>query len=357
MGDIVKIAKEMAEEQGLIPKEKAIKIFIDKSDLAKQFLEIQPLYYDKSKIWWAWQDKQTKWMLIDETDILNMIKNNTDRLNTTSSRQKQEILESLRQESRLQQPQEIKKSWIQFKDVIIDLETEETKIATARYFAVNPIPWRLGKTIETPIMDRLFIDWVGEDNIKTLYQILAYCCLPDYPIHRIFCFIGGGCNGKSQFLKLLRKFIGGYNCTSTELDILLNSRFEKTRLYKKLVCQMGETNFNEMSQTSLLKKLSGGDLIGFEFKNKDPFDAENYAKILIATNTLPTTTDKTLGFYRRWMIIDFPNQFSEKTDILLTIPKEEYENLATNCVITLKELLEKRQFHNEGTIEERMKKI
>jgi len=115
-------------------------------------------------------------------------------------------------------------------------------------------------------------------NIQTLYEILAYCLIPDYPIHRIFCFIGAGMNGKSCFLNLLRKFVGSSNCCSTELDTLLQSRFEVTRLHKKLVCQMGETNFSEMNKTSVLKKLSGGDLIGFEYKNKDPFEEINYAK-------------------------------------------------------------------------------
>ena len=162
-------------------------------------------------------------------------------------------------------------------------------------------------------------------------------------------------NGKSCFLNLLRKFIGNGNCCSTELDTLLQSRFEVSRLHKKLVCQMGETNFSEMNKTSTLKKLSGGDLIGFEYKRKDPFEDINYAKILIATNNLPTTTDKTVGFYRRWMIIDFPNQFSEKKDILKDIPDEEYNALAVKCSMILKDLIIKREFTNEGTIEERTK--
>jgi putative DNA primase/helicase len=119
---------------------------------------------------------------------------------------------------------------------------------------------------------------------------------------------------------------------------------------------MGETNFSEMNKTSTLKKLSGGDLIGYEYKNKDPFEDKNYAKVLIATNNLPTTTDKTIGFYRRWMIIDFPNQFSEARDILGDIPEEEYNALASKCCIILKELLEKRAFDNEGSVEERMKR-
>ena len=82
----------------------------------------------------------------------------------------------------------------------------------------------------------------------------------------------------------------------------------------------------------------------------------NYAKILIATNNLPSTTDKTVGFYRRWLIIDFPNQFSEEKDILAEIPEEEYSCLALKCCSILHDLLKVRKFTNEGTIEQRAEK-
>ena len=357
MGKIVDLGKELAIDQGLISREKLIKQFIDKRDLAKQFLKINPIYYDKSRNWWVWLHSESKWKIIDEVGILNNVDDTTNYVNTINSKEKGEIIESLRQEGRRLEPLDNGNRWVQFKDVIMDLDTGENFEATSKYFVTNPIPFSLGDSEDTPVMDKLFEEWVGKDYIKTLYEILAYCCLPDYPIHRIFCFIGAGCNGKSQFLSLLRKFIGSDNCCSTELDTLLHSRFEKTRLYKKLVCQMGETNFNEMSQTSLLKKLCGGDLIGFEYKNKDPFDAENYAKIIIATNTLPSTTDKTLGFYRRWLIIDFPNRFKETNgNIIDTIPYVEYKNLAKKCVRILKELLKKYEFHKEGSIEDRTEK-
>ena len=56
------------------------------------------------------------------------------------------------------------------------------------------------------------------------------------------------------------------------------------------------------------------------------------------------------------MIIDFPNRFSEKKDILKDIPEEEYQMLAVKCVGILKDLLDKREFYKEGSIEQRMKK-
>jgi len=351
-------------KRGLIPSEvdlakskKVISDYYGKRDLATQLLEIQQIYYDENKLWWYWNKKEFKWEIADETDILNFVRD-LSFANTIKSKEKAEILEALKQETRSKKPKEAKKTWVQFKDKIVDIITGEEIDASPKYFITNPIPYSLHKERYhlTPMMDKIFEEWVGKDYVKTLYEIIAYSLLPDYPMNRLFCLIGSGMNGKSCFLNLLTKFVGKDNVCSTELDTLLTSRFEVTRLHKKLVCLMGETDFSEMEKTSILKKLTGGDTIGFEYKNKNPFQDYNYAKILIATNNLPTTTDKTIGFYRRWLIIDFPNQFDEKKNILEDIPEAEFSNLATNCVITLNSLLQERNFTNEGSIDERREK-
>lgn len=322
---------------------------------AERFLKAQPLFYDKNGLWWIWDKEKYAWIIVDEVDILNAIKNNLN-IDIINSKSRNEIINSLKQVGRENIPEKIKPTWIQFKDKIIDIATGEEFKSTPKYFITNPIPYAIheNKFEETPTMDKIFTEWVGEEYVETLYEIIAYCLIPNYPIHRLFCFIGNGMNGKSCFLRLLIKFVGESNVTSTELDTLLNSRFEVTRLHKKLVCVMGETNFNEMNKTSILKKLTGQDVIGFEYKNKNPFEDLNYAKILIATNNLPTTTDKTVGFYRRWLIIDFPNQFDEKKDILSEIPEEEYRSLALKCVHKLHGLLKTKKFTKEGDISDRI---
>lgn len=358
-----KIAYDEALKLGLIKEHVPKKIqtilqsHYTKKQLAEEIFDVQPYFYDSSKMWWLWNNELFKWEIKDDKDILIVVSKNSDA-NTVNSKEKNEIIEAMQQLGRGKIPKEIKKTWIQFKDTIVDYETGEEFKATPEYFVTNPIPFGLHEEryIETPIMDKIFEEWVGKEYVKTLYEIISYCLIPNYPIHRLFCFIGEGMNGKSCFLRLLKIFIGKDNITSTELDSLLHSRFEITKLHKKLVCVMGETNFAEMSKTSVIKKLTGQDTIGYEYKNKNPFDDVNYAKILIATNNLPTTTDKTIGFYRRWLIIDFPNRFSEKKDILNDIPQEEYEILTIKSLKILKDLMDKKSFHNEGTIEDREKK-
>jgi P4 family phage/plasmid primase-like protien len=316
--------------------------------------ETQPFFYDKSKIFWLWNKKQFCWEMVDETDIMIII---DEELGfggqLVSSGIRTNYLEAFKQVGRKNIPKDAPKTWVQFKNKIFDIETKEVLDASTEYFMCNPIPWEIGTSNDTGTIDKLFNEWVGEKYVDTLYEIIAYCCLADYPIHLMFCLVGCGRNGKSQFQKIIQKFLGVDNISSTELDLLIDNRFESTKLFKKLVCVLGETNFGLMKKTSLLKKLSGGDLIGFEFKNKTPFDAANYAKIIINSNALPSSLDTSDGFYRRWFIINFPNEFPEGKDIVDSIPDIEYINLAKKVTGILPILLENGKLTNQGTIEQR----
>ena len=354
--DFKKVLDCAHEKYSLKKPERAALVFTDTQAQADTYLGVNPIFYDKSGMFWMWDDNSKYWNVTDDVDILNAIQKETGA-NIIESKKRTEIINSMKQSGRKKIPKPMKDTWVQFHDTIVDVETGKEFSATPEYYITNPVPWGLHKDSDTPTMDRVFAEWVGEEWVQTLYEILAYCLLPDYPIQRMFCFHGGGSNGKSCYLQLLKKFIGAKNCCATELDVLLQSRFEISSLHKKLVCLMGETNFGEMKKTAVLKRLTGNDMIGFEYKRKDHFQDKNYAKILIATNNIPTTTDKTDGFYRRWMIIDFPNQFSEKIDVLAQIPNEEYEKLARKCIPILKNLLANRGFDKEGSIDDRKKRF
>lgn len=326
---------------------------------ANNFLKLQPCFYDKAKLWWVWNDKCHCWKEIDEIDLLNCFLDSTEELHITNSKFKNELITALQMLARRNIPKPAKTKYIQFKDKAVNIEDGKIYPVSSRFFFTNPIPWEIGETPDTPTLDKLFKDWVGERYVQTLYEIIAYCCYRGYPIQVLFSFIGCGRNGKTQFQRILTKFLGISNVSCTELDSLAGpnkNRFETFKLYKKLACQMGETNFGLMNNTSILKKITGGDMIGFEKKGKDPFDDYSYAKILINSNSLPTSEDTSEGFYRRWVIIDFPNQFKEGTDIFLTIPDQEYNNLCVKVMQILPGLLQRGSFTNQGTIEERKKK-
>lgn len=327
-------------------------------DNAKTFYERQPYFYDQQKIWWLW--RYNRWKITDDVDMGKLLDDCLGFMGqTVSSTIRNNHLTAMGWVGRDNRPKDAPIKWIQFKDKAFSIESKNIYDVTHHYFFCNPIPWDIGESDETPVMDKLFEEWVGRDNKQLLYEIIAYCCYPSYPIQTLFCLLGNGRNGKSCFLRLLGNFIGPDNVCCTELDLLVGhnqSRFESVKLYKKLVCQMGETNFGVLSKSSIIKKLTGGDMMGFELKGKNGFDDFNYSKIIIASNSLPSSTDTSEGFYRRWLIIDFPNEFPEGKDIIEKIPDIEYNNLCKKVIGILPGLLKDGFFINQGTIAERKKK-
>jgi len=326
-------------------------------DNAEQFYRINPFFFDEQETWWLWDFKTSCWKIIDEVDLMDKFDTMLGlQGQTIASRVKSSYLEAFKRLGRRKKPKDAPLKWIQFKNKAFSLQSYNVYDVTPDYFFTNPIPYEMSNSTETPIMDKLFTEWVGHDNVKTLYEIIAYCCYRSYPIQILFSLYGNGRNGKSCFLRILSNFFGKENICSTELDLLVghnSSRFESFKLYKKLLCQMGETNFGILDKSSMLKKLTGSDMIGYEMKGKKPFDDFNYAKMIIASNSLPSSDDTSDGFYRRWLIINFPNEFPEGKDILETIPPEEYNNLATKCMEILPQLLKKGEFTGQGSIMQR----
>jgi phage/plasmid-associated DNA primase len=69
------------------------------------------------------------------------------------------------------------------------------------------------------------------------------------------------------------------------------------------------SNKSKHSSTNLLKTLVSGDPITAEHKFKSAFVFRNYAKLIVSTNLIPETEDKTFAFFRR----GFPIQQDPKT--------------------------------------------
>lgn len=328
----------------------------DYLQLAEKFIELQPLFFDRNRNWWIWNDDKSRWEETDETEIMNHVdrslQNNGKR--TTESGVKNEILEALRRKARLSAPIPIKDTWVQFRDKLIDISSGEEIPVSSQYFTCNSVPWKLGKTEDTPTMDRLLTEWVGADHVNDMYEYIAFSTSTKYFINRFWFFVGPGCNGKSTFFNMVRKFLGNDNVTTAELDTLVSNNFHSYKLYKKLACFMGETNFGMLEKTGIIKRLTGDDLIHFEKKHGQGFDDFNYAKVWIATNTIPDTSDKTVGWFRRFIDVDFLNDFSGREgDVVSTIPDEEYENLALKSVRILKKLFKARRFTNEPSNDEK----
>lgn len=319
--------------------------------IAVALQERHPIYFDPSRNFWLWNLDKCCYERVDETELLCAISEAFD-YTIYNSKVKTEVLEALKITGRQRRVKPPKKSWVQFIGEVFDTDTGLTFNATPEYFFASPVPHRLGDSEETPIIDKLFRDWLNE-KAPLLLEICAYSLLDDYPLQRIFAFQGSGSNGKSKFLELLRKLLGDSNCTGTDLERLCQSRFEAAKLYKKKAAFISDAGYTTLNKTNILKNLTGDDFVSAEFKGKDSIDFLNTAKIFMATNGLPITSDMSDGFYRRWCIAEFKNKFKDGKNIVTHVPEEEYENLCRKCLRVLKEILDLGYLPHEDLLEHR----
>ena len=320
-------------------------------ELAEEFQKVTPVYYDISKNLWIWNSKENCYIRCDETDILSNlhIKSGEEVWHSTI---KKEIVECIKITGRRRNVKECGRTWIHTLSGIVDYVTGDSIKATPDYFLTSPIPHKIGNSENVPTIDKLFTDWLG-DRRQILYEWLAYNLVDAYPMHRMLILFGSGRNGKSQYTELLSRFIGKKNTTATELEKVIESRFEASKLYRKKSALIGETDFTQIKSSARIKALCGGDMLTAEYKNKDPFDFTNTAKITVSTNNIPESLDKTDAFYARCIIEEFKNRFDEGKPVIDLIPESEYENLLLKCIKILPALMSKGKFTNEGTIEEK----
>ena len=281
------------------------------------------------------------------------------KISSLNTRQKSSIIEALKQVGRKHIPKPINKWWVQFNSKVVDIDTGKIFDVDPNYFFTTSIPWEIGESEEIPTIKKYIEEWVVEEGVQdetyidTMIEIIAYCCLNNQFLQTIFAFTGVGSNGKGTFRDLLKKFIGERNYVSSEMKLLTTKQFETSSIYRKAICAIPEVDTYDMKNTVRIKQLCGEDPLRFEFKGKTPFTDYSQTKIIVLTNSLPMTNDRSIGFYRRWLIVDFPHIFDVGKDVLADIPDWEFNNLAKLCIRVMKKLKERKQFTNGGNFEQR----
>lgn len=122
--------------------------------------------------------------------------------------------------------------------------------------------------------------------------------------------LGSGANGKSTFLDVLAELFGKENLSSIPLNRLAN-RFETINLQSKLINICPDIDPVYLQKTGLVKMIIAGEKIRGEQKYHDSFEFRPVARLMFSANELPTSGDKSEGWYRRLKIVEFPNTFNK----------------------------------------------
>lgn len=199
---------------------------------------------------------------------------------------------------------------IAFENGTYDFKTNNIRETKLEDYHTLQLPYPLIKTNETDeLLAKQWIDYLLKDQAQTLYEFIGYMYYREYKYQSILYLLGNGSNGKSYVGGfIMNKLIGFNNSSAVGLDSLAdkNNRFDKASLHHKLLNFEADSSANFVKGTETLKKLSGGlDAVHAEKKGKDAFSFTNYAKLMFSMNELPAFNDRTNGWYRRILILNF----------------------------------------------------
>ncbi len=247
-------------------------------------------------------------------------------------------------------------NYIPIENGILDLATFNIIPYNPSFLLTTRVPVTYDPNAVCPAIDKFFSEILGSKiDIDALHEFFGYCLLRSYVIQKAFMLVGGGGNGKSTLLALLKYFLGEENVSSIALQEIEDNHFAAANLFGKLANIYADLPPKALSATGKIKMLVGGDIITAERKFGGFVSFVNHAKMIFSTNQMPLSYDDTDAFYRRWVIINFPNTFDEtqgKGLLEKLITKDELSGLLNHALRGLKQLLENGRFSNQKSIDD-----
>lgn len=292
-----------------------------------------------------------------QADIERAMLHEIKSLNTMKRKEVLNYIQLKAEEKRLSPPH-----LVAVKNGILDLETWKLLPFDPNIIIKNKIPVNYVKGAYYDVTDKTLdrIACYDKSLRKVLEEIFGYILLRRNELGKTFILTGGGSNGKSSFLHMVRKMTGEENTSSLDLKEL-NQRFKTAELFGKLANIGDDISGEYIKDNAEFKKLTTGETINVERKGRDPFDFSNYAKLIFSANRVPRINDTSDGLMRRLLMIPFNAKFTVEDDDFdpfiqdKLVSDESMEYVLQLAISGLKRLLKNRKFSPSKTIEKETK--
>ncbi len=208
---------------------------------------------------------------------------------------------------------EINKEWINLKNGLLNPITKEFRDHTPDIFSLNQLPIEYNTKakclfFEEHLKKRCDEEW----KYNLVKEMFGYCLFNDNRFEKAFLLYGERRTMKSTTLHILEKLLGDENVTSMSLQQITEDKHSPAFLLNSIANICAELSPRELRNTNMFMRLVGRDKItaGKKFEQEITFSPTT--KLIFSCNTIPSTTNKNLAFYRRWCVIPFNVQTKEE---------------------------------------------
>jgi len=267
---------------------------------------------------------------------------------------KNEVLGHIR-DTTLTDPSEFnsQKSLIHLGNGIFDLDQMKLREFDKDIISTTKLPVRYVEDADCPKFKEFLGQILTPGDASLIQEVFGWCLIKNYRFQKVVMCVGSGSNGKSTLLEVLKEFLGRDNIASIPLQQLAR-RFTPSQLFGKLANIYPDLPSGAFRETGVFKVLTGGDQISAEVKYIPNFlNFVNYAKLIFSTNKIPETLDESDAFFRRWLLVNFPNVFEgDEADTLLSkkiMTAEELSGIFNWSIVGSRRLIERGGFEYRET--------
>jgi putative DNA primase/helicase len=214
---------------------------------------------------------------------------------------------------------------------LYNLVTGELEDHSPEFYTEVQLPIEYDPDAECPVWDRFIGTTFYEDDWELAWEIVAYLMAPDNTFKKAFMCLGEGNNGKSVFLHGLTAFLGKENVSGIPLQALESDRFSRASIVGKLANICADLPAIELEGSSTFKQVTGGDSISIERKFQERFEYMPYTRFIFSANRPPKTPDSSSAFFDRWIVVEFPYEFTVESE---GYDKHLREKLAAPCELS-----------------------
>ena len=201
---------------------------------------------------------------------------------------------------------------IAFKNGVYNIEDGSFTEFSPDYIITNKINWNYNPSAKSELAETTLKKFACNDEKieKLLKEVIGYCFYRYNELGKAFILTGDKSNGKSTFLDMISYLLGQENISSLDLAEL-GERFKTAELFGKLANIGDDIKGDFIPDLAIFKKLVTGDRVNAERKGQDPFEFNNYSKMLFSANKIPRVKDETGAVLRRLIIVPFNAKFTK----------------------------------------------
>lgn len=247
--------------------------------------------------------------------------------------------------------EEFDKDWhkIACKSGVLNLVTGEITLPTKAEINTIYIPYEYNDDPKhSPRIDQFMKELCGGDPLKMqfMYQIAGYTLLKKNMFEKFFIFKGEGQTGKSTFMNLVHKMVGGdVNCSHIGLSDFDRDYYLASTMSKLVNIDDDVVDGKTLENTGRFKSIISGNIISVRQIYQAVVSFIPYITCMFSCNKLPRIMDKTTGLYRRMVLIEL-NHKVEKPDPLFMnkITTEDMEYFLYKSVQGIRIAIEEGRF-------------